>query len=121
MSTMTIDSPAEGAPPVAPTKLVAATVAGNALEFYDFVTYSFFAVYIGQAFFKAQTPFMSLLLSVAVFGVGFVTPPGLPRAGRRRGGAGAGVAAGTGVAGTASKAAAKTAPGAADRYVFVIA
>lgn len=75
MSTMTIDSPAEGAPPVAPTKLVAATVAGNALEFYDFVTYSFFAVYIGQAFFKAQTPFMSLLLSVAVFGVGFVTRP----------------------------------------------
>jgi MFS family permease len=55
--------------------IVVATVAGNALEFYDFVTYSFFAVYIGQAFFPAKTPFMSLLLSVAVFGVGFFTRP----------------------------------------------
>jgi len=55
--------------------LVAATVAGNALEFYDFVTYAFFAVYIGRAFFPAATPFASLLLSVGVFGVGFVSRP----------------------------------------------
>lgn len=55
--------------------LVAATVAGNALEFYDFVTYAFFAVYIGKAFFPAATPFASLLLSVGVFGVGFVSRP----------------------------------------------
>lgn len=55
--------------------VVAATVAGNAMEFYDFVTYAFFAVYIGRAFFPASTPFLSLLLSVAVFGVGFVTRP----------------------------------------------
>jgi MFS family permease len=55
--------------------VVAATVAGNAMEFYDFTTYAFFAVYIGKTFFPASTPFMSLLLSVAVFGVGFVTRP----------------------------------------------
>ena len=55
--------------------LVAATVAGNALEFYDFVTYAFFAVYIGKAFFPEATPFTSLLLSVGVFGVGFVSRP----------------------------------------------
>ena len=55
--------------------IVAATVAGNAIEFYDFVTYAFFAVYIGKTFFPASTPLMSLLLSVAVFGVGFVTRP----------------------------------------------
>ena len=55
--------------------VVAATVAGNALEFYDFVTYAFFAVYIGQAFFPASTPFASLLLSLAVFGVGFIFRP----------------------------------------------
>ncbi|TDH63705.1 MFS transporter [Dankookia rubra] len=61
-------------PPI-PKRVVAATVAGNALEFYDFVTYAFFAVYIGQAFFPASTPFMSLLLSVGVFGVGFVFRP----------------------------------------------
>jgi hypothetical protein len=38
-----------------PIKVVAATVAGNALEFYDFVTYAFFAVYIGRAFFPARS------------------------------------------------------------------
>ncbi|VWX59316.1 Predicted arabinose efflux permease, MFS family [Burkholderiales bacterium 8X] len=58
-----------------PTRIVAATVAGNALEFYDFVTYAFFAVYIGRTFFPAATPMGSLLLSVAVFGVGFFTRP----------------------------------------------
>ena len=58
-----------------PTSIVAATVAGNAMEFYDFTTYAFFAVYIGNTFFPATTPLMSLLLSVAVFGVGFVTRP----------------------------------------------
>jgi len=58
-----------------PRKVVAATVIGNALEFYDFVTYAFFAVYIGKAFFPASTPLGSLLMSVAVFGVGFVSRP----------------------------------------------
>jgi MFS family permease len=68
------------APPAAqrqrvPPGVVAATVAGNALEFYDFVTYAFFAIYIGRAFFPAATPMGSLLLSVAVFGVGFFARP----------------------------------------------
>ena len=58
-----------------PRKVVAATVIGNALEFYGFVTYAFFAVYIGKAFFPASTPLGSLLLSLAVFGVGFVSRP----------------------------------------------
>lgn len=56
-------------------KVVAATVAGNALEFYDFVTYAFFAVYIGRTFFPATDALTTLLLSVAVFGVGFVSRP----------------------------------------------
>ncbi|MGJ7918740.1 MFS transporter [Massilia sp. LXY-6] len=56
-------------------RILAATVAGNALEFYDFVTYAFFAVYIGKAFFPATSATVSLLLSVAVFGVGFVSRP----------------------------------------------
>ncbi len=54
---------------------IAATVAGNALEFYDFLAYSFFAVYIGRAFFPTGQDFASLLLSLATFGVGFVTRP----------------------------------------------
>ena len=39
----------------APTKKqIAAVVAGNALEFYDFVTYSFFAVQIGRSLFPGS-------------------------------------------------------------------
>src|SRR5882757_5844998 len=56
-------------------KVVVAAVLGNALEFFDFAAYAFFAVYIGQAFFPASTPFASLLLSLGVFGVGFVFRP----------------------------------------------
>ncbi|HTX14895.1 MAG TPA: MFS transporter [Candidatus Baltobacteraceae bacterium] len=58
-----------------PARHVAAVVAGNALEFYDFLTYSFFAVYIGRAFFPSSSPTASLLASLGTFGVGFVTRP----------------------------------------------
>ena len=58
-----------------PVKAIAAAVAGNALEFYDFIVYSFFAVYIGQTFFPLGSETASLLASVAVFGVGFFTRP----------------------------------------------
>ena len=54
---------------------VAAVVIGNALEFYDFLIFSYFAVYIGQAFFPAQGAGSGLLLSLATFGVGFLTRP----------------------------------------------
>jgi MFS family permease len=54
---------------------VAAVVVGNALEFYDFLTYAYFAVYIGRAFFPASTPTASLLLTLATFGAGFITRP----------------------------------------------
>lgn len=50
-------------------------VVGNALEFYDFLTYAFFAVQIGRTFFPAQGPSSSLLLSLATFGAGFFTRP----------------------------------------------
>src|ERR1700753_162368 len=52
----------------------AATV-GNMLEFYDFITYSFFAIQIGHTFFPAQSEYGSLMLSLATFGAGFVTRP----------------------------------------------
>jgi MFS transporter, MHS family, citrate/tricarballylate:H+ symporter len=48
---------------------------GNMLEFYDFITYSFFAIQIGRAFFPAQSQFASLMLSLATFGAGFITRP----------------------------------------------
>jgi len=56
-------------------KQIGAVAAGNALEFYDFLTYSFFAVQIGQALFPGQSDETKLLFSLATFGVGFVTRP----------------------------------------------
>ncbi len=55
--------------------VVFACVLGNALEFYDFTTYTFFAVEIGRSFFPRHDPVVSLLISVATFGVGFITRP----------------------------------------------
>jgi MFS family permease len=54
---------------------VLAVVVGNGLEYYDFVTYAFFASQIGRTFFPSNTPGTSLLASLATFGVGFLTRP----------------------------------------------
>lgn len=56
-------------------KAVLAAVIGNGLEFYDFGIYAYFAVTIGRQFFPAATPTASLLLSLATFGVGFISRP----------------------------------------------
>lgn len=54
---------------------VGAAILGNALEFYDFTVYAAFATFLAKAFFPAENPSTSLLLSVATFGVGFVVRP----------------------------------------------
>ena len=53
---------------------IASVTAGNALEFYDFVTYAFFATQIGHTLFPGDAS-SKLLLSLATFGVGFLTRP----------------------------------------------
>jgi MHS family citrate/tricarballylate:H+ symporter-like MFS transporter len=58
-----------------PVRQIAAVVAGNAIEFYDFVTYAFFAAQIGRTFFPSDSPTNSLLASLATFGAGFLTRP----------------------------------------------
>ena len=50
-------------------------MAGNALEFYDFTIYAFFAVQIGHSFFPNHSSFISLMLSLATFGAGFLLRP----------------------------------------------
>jgi len=57
------------------TKFIMAAGIGNFLEIFDFTVYSFFAVVIGQVFFKADDPMVSLMISVSVFGVGFLMRP----------------------------------------------
>ena len=56
-------------------KAVGAVVLGNALEFYDFTLYAFFAVPIGAAFFPSANATDSLLASLALFGIGYVMRP----------------------------------------------
>jgi MHS family citrate/tricarballylate:H+ symporter-like MFS transporter len=58
-----------------PSSYVVAVFIGNGLEFYDFLSYALFAVYIGRAFFPSTDGALSLLLSLATFGIGFVTRP----------------------------------------------
>jgi MHS family citrate/tricarballylate:H+ symporter-like MFS transporter len=62
-------------PTALPIRHVIAVALGNAIEFYDFVTYAFFAAQIGRAFFPSDTPGTSLLASLATFGAGFLTRP----------------------------------------------
>jgi MHS family citrate/tricarballylate:H+ symporter-like MFS transporter len=58
-----------------PLRHVVAVFIGNGLEFYDFLTYSYFAVYIGRTFFPSNDSALSLLASLATFGAGFLTRP----------------------------------------------
>ncbi len=67
--------PGATAHPALDRKAVGAVVLGNALEFYDFTVYAFFAKPIGAAFFPAADPTHSLLASLALFGIGYVMRP----------------------------------------------
>jgi MFS family permease len=62
-------------PPPLKTFHIVAVLAGNALEFYDFLVYGFFSIQIGKAFFPSANPYASLMLSLATFGAGFLTRP----------------------------------------------
>jgi MHS family citrate/tricarballylate:H+ symporter-like MFS transporter len=69
----TMDQPRHESAPT--LRQVLGVVVANGLEFYDFVTYAFFAAQIGRAFFPSNTPGTSLLASLATFGAGFLTRP----------------------------------------------
>ncbi len=56
-------------------RVVAAGIAGNVMEWYDFSIYGFFARTIGSLFFPTEDPRTSLLAAFAVFAVGFLMRP----------------------------------------------
>jgi MFS transporter, MHS family, proline/betaine transporter len=60
---------------VSKSRIIAACTIGNALEFYDFVIFSFFARTIGALFFPSLDPTAQLLLAFATYGVGFLMRP----------------------------------------------
>ncbi|MGY3440438.1 MULTISPECIES: MFS transporter [unclassified Bradyrhizobium] len=57
------------------TRLIVATSVGNALEWYDISVYAYFAVYLSKAFFPANDPTTSLLLTFGSFGLSFLVRP----------------------------------------------
>ncbi len=56
-------------------RAVTAASIGNALEWFDFVVYGFFAVTMAKLFFPSENETMSLLVALATFGVTFVMRP----------------------------------------------
>lgn len=56
-------------------RIIWAAAVGNGLIMYDFTVYSFSAVIIGHLFFPSGSPLVSLLLSLATFGSGFLMRP----------------------------------------------
>lgn len=68
------DIPGELDPRTRRKAIVAATI-GCGLEFYDFLTFAFFAIQIGKTFFPSTDPYLSLMGSLATFWAGFLMRP----------------------------------------------
>ena len=64
----------EAARPGLPGVIVAATI-GNVLEWFDFLVYGFFAVYMSEVFFPTSDPNVSLLITFGTFGLAYVVRP----------------------------------------------
>jgi len=58
-----------------PGKAVAAASIGNALEWYDFSVFAFFATYIGHSFFIDGDESSTLFKTFLIFAVGFIARP----------------------------------------------
>lgn len=56
-------------------KVIAGSMAGNVLEWFDFSSYAFFAAYIGANFFRTGDTASGLISTFIVFGVGYVARP----------------------------------------------
>ena len=52
-----------------------AVILGNALEYYDFMLYGFFAAILAPLFFPSDNPSISIIVSMATYGVGFLARP----------------------------------------------
>ncbi|MFP3569649.1 MFS transporter [Paraburkholderia sp. SIMBA_030] len=50
-------------------------ISGNFLEMYDFMVYGYYASAIARTYFPADSDFASLMLSLSVFGAGFLMRP----------------------------------------------
>lgn len=62
-------------PSVKIKQIVAASVIGNTLEFYDFTLFGFLSPLLAPLFFPNTDPVISLILTLATYGVGFFMRP----------------------------------------------
>jgi len=72
---MTVTATIESADQSGRWRAVAAASAGNALEWFDFVIYGYFATTIAKLFFPSKNDVESLLISLATFGITFFIRP----------------------------------------------
>ncbi|MCC8394042.1 MFS transporter [Paraburkholderia sp. MMS20-SJTR3] len=56
-------------------RIVFSSSVGNALEWFDFLVYGFFATIIAKQFFPMQDEWLSTLLAIATFGISFLMRP----------------------------------------------
>lgn len=56
-------------------KDVVRVVSGNFLEMFDFMVYGFYAAAVAKAVFPSDSDYVSLMLSLATFGIGFLMRP----------------------------------------------
>jgi len=73
MTNTTLPTPA--AEEVRPRRPIVAAVIGNAIEWYDFSVYAFFATYIAANFFVEGDTTQGLIATFMVFAVGFIARP----------------------------------------------
>src|SRR5262245_62065894 len=57
------------------SRVIAAGMIGNVLEWYDFAVYGYFAVAIGHQFFPEADPTAQLLATFGVFALGYLMRP----------------------------------------------
>ena len=74
---MTADAPIQPALRARPslTKVIVAASIGNAMEWFDFLVYGYFAVTIAKVFFPSENETASLLAALAAFGAAYVVRP----------------------------------------------
>lgn len=60
---------------MARTKSIFAGTFGNALEWYDFTVYAFFAPVLASVFFPIKNSFISMVMTLSVFAASFLVRP----------------------------------------------
>ncbi len=73
MNAAALGSPVRARPTL--TRVIIAASLGNALEWFDFLVYGYFAVTISKVFFPSSNETASLLLTLGTFGASYLVRP----------------------------------------------